>query len=75
MTRVAKLDPDMWTSLFHMNKDPLLREINTLLHNITVFRDALAADDLSQVRGLLDQGRMLREEVLLRQHQNGTLDD
>ena len=39
------------------------------------FRDALAADDLSQVRGLLDQGRLLREEVLLRQHQNGSLDD
>ena len=75
MTRVAKLDPDMWTSLFHMNKGPLLREINTLLHNLTVFRDALQEDDLSQVRGLLDQGRLLREEVLLRQHQNGTLDD
>lgn len=75
MTRVAKLDPDMWTTLFHLNKGPLLREINNLLRNLTVFRDALAADDLEEVRGLLEQGRLLREEVLLRQHQNGTGSD
>ncbi len=70
MTRVAKLDPDMWTSLFHLNRDPLLREIDTLIGNLTEFRDALGRDDLEQVRALLDQGRALREAVLYRQHQN-----
>ena len=70
MTRVAKLDPDMWTSLFHLNRDPLLREIDTLIENLTEFRDALGRDDLEQVRALLDQGRALREAVLYRQHQN-----
>lgn len=74
MTRVAKLDPDMWTSLFHMNKRPLLREIDNLIHNLTIFRESLASDDLIEVRDLLEQGRLLREEVLLRQHQNGTFD-
>ena len=58
-----------------MNKRPLLRELDTLLHNLTVFREALASDDLVEVRDLLDQGRLLREEVLLRQHQNGNLDE
>lgn len=72
MTRVAKLDPDMWTSLFHMNKGPLLRELDTLIRNLSVFRDAMAKDDLENVRGLLEQGRLLRDEVLLRQHQSGT---
>ncbi len=72
MTRVAKLDPDIWTSLFAMNRGPLLQEINTLLDNLTVFRDALAAEDLSQVHALLQRGRELREEVLLRQHQQHT---
>ena len=42
---------------------------------LTVFREALATDDLVEVRDLLDQGRLLREEVLLRQHQNGNLDE
>ncbi len=71
MTRVAKLDPDMWTSLFHLNKGPLLREIDTLLRNLSVFRDALAGDRLDEIRDLLDQGRLLREEILFRQHQGG----
>ena len=69
MTRVAKLDPDMWTALFTMNKGPLIYEMDTLIHNLTVFRDALAAEDEKKMRYLLDQGRMLREEVLLRQLQ------
>lgn len=69
MTRVAKLDPDMWTILFALNQGPLLQEIDTLLGNLSTFRDALAAGDLNKVRGLLDQGRALREDVLLRQYQ------
>ncbi len=75
MTRVAKLDPDMWTSLFSLNRGPLLQEITTLISNLSVFRDALAGGDLDQVRALLEQGRQLREDVLLRQHQQHTGSD
>ena len=75
MTRVAKLDPDMWTTLFALNQGPLLTEINTLIDNLTVFRNALAAGDLEQMRSLLALGRQLREEVLLRQHQQHTGSD
>lgn len=70
MTRVAKLDPDMWTALFGMNQRPLLEELDTLIHNLTVFRNALAEEDTTKMRYLLEQGRMLREEVLLRQLQS-----
>ncbi len=70
MTRVAKLDPDMWTALFQMNQGPLVEEMDTLIHNLTVFRNALASGDTKKMRYLLDQGRMLREEVLLRQLQS-----
>lgn len=70
MTRVAKLDPDMWTALFGMNQRPLLEELDTLIHNLTVFRTALAEEDTTKMRYLLEQGRMLREEVLLRQLQS-----
>lgn len=68
MTRVAKLDPDMWTSLFRLNRDPLLFEINTLITNLTKFRDRLEADDADAIHDLLNLGRVLRENVLLRQH-------
>lgn len=70
MTRVAKLDPDMWTALFEMNQRPLLQEIDTLIYNLSVFRDALAQNDHQKMHMLLEQGKMLREEVLLRQLQN-----
>ena len=72
MTRVAKLDPDMWTALFSLNRGPLLSEIDTLIANLTEFREALGEDDLEKVRALLDRGRALREEVLLRQHLHHT---
>ena len=75
MTRVAKLDPDMWTALFDLNREPLLREIDTLIENLTAFRAALGDRDLPQVRALLDRGRQLRENVLLRQHQQHTGSD
>ncbi len=68
MTRVAKLDPDMWTTLFRLNREPLLFEINTLISNLTKFRDRLEADDADAIHDLLNLGRVLRENVLLRQH-------
>lgn len=75
MTRVAKLDPDIWTTLFALNQGPLLKELDTLLNNLTVFRSALAAGDLEQVHALLNLGRQLREDVLLRQHRQHTGND
>lgn len=72
MTRVAKLDPDMWTALFALNKKPLVQEIDTLIENLQVFRAALAKEDLDEVWNLLDKGRILREDILFRQHQEGT---
>lgn len=75
MTRVAKLDPDMWTALFAMNKAPLVKEMDILIENLRVFREALNGDRLDEVWSLLDKGRILREDVLLRQHQEGTGSD
>ncbi len=75
MTRVAKLDPDMWTSLFSLNSGPLLRELDTLISHLTVFRRALGDGNLDDVRDLLEQGRVLRESVLLRQHEQHTGSD
>ncbi len=68
MTRVAKLDPTVWTSLFLQNREPLLFEIDTLINNLQVFRDKLAASDADAMWQLLDQGRQLREATILRQH-------
>lgn len=69
LTRVAKLNEDMWTSLFLMNKEPLLFEINTIIEKLTEYRDALKSDDSVFLKALLREGRILKEESL-KEHQN-----
>ena len=68
MTRVAKLDPEMWATLFLCNRGPLLREIDTLMENLAQFRAALSEKNREAMVAQLRRGRELREQVLLRQH-------
>lgn len=62
LTRVAKLNEDMWTDLFMCNKDALLFEIDQILKNITDCRDAIADGDSERLRSLLREGRILKEK-------------
>ena len=71
MTRVAKLDPEMWATLFLCNQGPLLREIDTLMENLAQFRAALSEKNREAMVAQLRRGRELREQVLLRQHAAG----
>jgi len=63
MTRVARLDPDMWTELFLENKDFLLGEIDVFLGAINKYRDALESGDTAVLRRLLDEGSCIKREV------------
>lgn len=65
LTRVAKLNEDMWTTLFLMNRDPLLAEIDCILEKLTEYRQAIANEDADGLRTLLREGRELKEESLL----------
>lgn len=61
LTRVAKLNEDMWTELFLMNQDALLYEVDTIIHSLQEYRDALAGADEEGLRSLLRDGRILKE--------------
>lgn len=63
LTRVAWLNPDMWSELFLENKEPLLGEIDTLIASLTQYRNALADENREEMRRLLDEGRRIKEEV------------
>ncbi len=63
LTRVAKLNEDMWTPLFLMNKEPLCFEINNLIDRLTEYRDAIQSDDADTLRQLLRDGRILKENT------------
>ena len=61
LTRVAKLNEDMWTELFLMNQKALLYEVDTIIHALQEYRDALAGKDEETMRSLLRDGRILKE--------------
>ena len=63
MTRVAWLNPTMWTQLFLENKDNLIFEIDHLQEELAKYRKALVEDDFDGLRDLLDEGRKIKEEV------------
>ena len=63
LTRVARLNPDMWAELFLENSDPLTTELNTLIGSLTEYRDVIAAGDFDRLYELLEEGSRLKKEI------------
>jgi prephenate dehydrogenase len=63
MTRVAKLNEDMWTELFLLNGDFLTEQIDVILENLAEFRKYIAAGDAESLREKLKQGRLIKEAL------------
>ena len=60
MTRVARLDEDMWTELFLDDADYLTKELEILIGHLEEYRAALESGDAEKLRGLLKEGRELK---------------
>lgn len=63
LTRVAKLNEDMWTPLFMLNKEPLCFEIDHIIKKLTEYKIALENSDNESLKQLLKEGRILKEET------------
>lgn len=63
LTRVAWLNPGMWTELFLENRENLLFELDTYIKSLTEYREALANQDEDTLYRLLDDGKRRKEEV------------
>lgn len=57
MTRVARLDEDMWTELFLDDADYLTKELGVLVEHLTEYLEALKARDGERLHALLKDGR------------------
>ncbi len=57
MTRVARLDEDMWTELFLDDADYLTTELDELILHLTEYAEALRARDAQRLHSLLRDGR------------------
>ena len=63
MTRVAKLNEDMWTELFLENQDALVREIDTLVEELAAFAYVIRRGDREHLRSMLRRARTIKESI------------
>lgn len=63
LTRVAWLNPQMWTELFLDNRDNLIAELDGICNELKKYRDALSEGDGDTLCRLLEEGKKRKEEV------------
>ena len=63
LTRVAWLNPEMWTELFLSNRENLLTELNFYINSLCAYKEAIENNDAPALTKLLVEGRMRKEEV------------
>ncbi|MBQ9531753.1 MAG: prephenate dehydrogenase [Eubacterium sp.] len=63
VSRVARINADMWTELFLDNKEPLVREIDDLVSNLMRFKYNIVNGDGDALRVLMKKGNKIKEEI------------
>lgn len=63
LTRVAKLNPDMWTELFIDNGDYLVPQIENLIDRLEEYKEAISNRDEKSLKELLAQGVEAKNEA------------
>ena len=63
MTRVAWLNPQMWTELFLENGDNLIKELDYLIDSLGQYRRAISERDAAGLEQILDEGRLRKREI------------
>lgn len=63
LTRVARLNAQMWTELFLEDADYLSNEIGILIDNLQQYKDAIDEGDADRLKALLEEGDRRKREV------------
>ena len=63
MTRVAWLNPQMWTELCMENREYLMKEMDILIDSLNEYQKALKENDSETLMRLFDEGRKIKKEV------------
>lgn len=63
VSRVARINADMWTELFIDNKEPLVREIDDLVSNLMKFKYSIVNGDEQSLHDLMEKGNRIKEEI------------
>ena len=63
LTRVARLNPEMWAELMTDNRDYLKKELDGLIASLEKYSDALGKGDEDALRALLAEGDRIKREI------------
>lgn len=63
LTRVAKLNENMWTDLFLLNSDALSSEIENIISELSKYKQAIDNKEYDTLYNLLKDGRILKEQT------------
>lgn len=63
VSRVARINAEMWTELFIDNKEPLVREIDDLVSNLMQFKYNIVNEDSQALTELMKKGNRIKEEI------------
>lgn len=63
VSRVANINSKLWSELFLENKEPLVKELDILIENITKIIDSIKAEDKDSLTALLEQGHKVKESL------------
>jgi prephenate dehydrogenase len=63
VSRVARINADMWTELFIDNKEPLVKEIDGLIGNLEKFKESIKNDDSQALHDLMERGNKIKKEI------------
>lgn len=50
LTRIARINENMWSELFMLNKEPLLRQMDVFIKECTLIRDMIASDNTESLK-------------------------
>lgn len=53
LTRIAKINDEMWSELFLLNRDELVRQMDLFSENFTLLRDSIADGDRETIRRMM----------------------
>ena len=53
LTRIARINENMWSELFLMNKEPLLRQMDLFMGEFNKLRDSLVEGDIEKMKEMM----------------------
>lgn len=64
LTRVSRLNCDMWGELFLRNRDMLCGQLDLLIEKLIDYKKAIRAEDTDTLRQLMERGTAVKEQLL-----------